>query len=254
MHLSSAFGQTDYQKYYDSLSIKGSTTIYDYKNREWIFTDSQDARRATLPASTFKIPNTFFALEYKAVQDENEIFQWDGVPKTHFGTVVNAWNMDTDLKNAFKNSTVWFYEEIARQIGVKKYKKILEKCKYGNGDFREKGIDFWNYGAFAVSPINQVEFLIKLHEANLPFSKSTIEKVKEVMISEKTKTHTYRDKTGWTRKDGQDIGWWVGYVETKENIYFFATRLIKNENENNANFAKGRKEITKLILKDLESR
>lgn len=72
------------------------------------------------------------------------------------------------------------------------------------------------------------------------------------MISERTETHTYRDKTGWTRKNWQDIGWWVGYVEAEDNVYFFATRLMKSENDNNPNFFKGRKEITKLILKDIE--
>jgi beta-lactamase class D len=86
----------------------------------------------------------------------------------------------------------------------------------------------------------------------LPFSASTTDKVKKIMISERTETHTYRDKTGWTRKNGQDIGWWVGYVEAEDNVYFFATRLMKSENDNNPNFFKGRKEITKLILKDIE--
>jgi beta-lactamase class D len=247
-----SFGQTNFQKYFDSLSVKGSTTIYNYHKKEWIFTDKQDAELATLPASTFKIPNSLFALEYKAVQDESEVFKWDGEPKSHLGTVVNVWNKDTDLKNAFKNSTVWFYVEVARRIKRNKYQKVLKKCNYGNGNLKENGDDFWNYGEFAVSPKDQINFLIKFYENRLPFSKATIEKVKEIMISEKTETHTYRDKTGWTRKNGQDIVWWIGYLETNGNVYFFATRLIKNENENNPYFLKGRKEITKLILKDIK--
>ena len=76
----------------------------------------------------------------------------DGKPKSHLGIVVNAWNKDTDLKSAFKNSTVWFYVEVAKRIGRTKYKKILKKCNYGNSNLKEKGIDFWNYGEFAVSP------------------------------------------------------------------------------------------------------
>ena len=251
---STAFGQTGFQKYYDSLGLKGSTTIYDYQNKKWIFTDKQDAEVGTLPASTFKIPNSLFALEYKAVRDENEIFKWDGKPKSHLGTVVNAWNKDTDLKNAYKNSTIWFYVEVAKRIERSLYKRILKKCRYGNGNLTEKGADFWNYGDFAITPKNQIDFLIKLYENRLPFSKLTTDKVKEIMISEQTETLTYRDKTGWTRKNGQDIGWWVGYVETKDNVYFFATRLIKSENESNSNFLKGRKEITKLIFKDIEVR
>ncbi len=29
-------------------------------------------------------------------------------------------------------------------------------CDYGNGNFTEEGIDFWNYGAFAIAPKNQL--------------------------------------------------------------------------------------------------
>ena len=204
---STSYGQINFKKYFDRLNVKGSTTIYDYQKKEWILTDKQDAELATLPASTFKIPNSLFALEYQAVQDESEVFKWDGIPKSHLGTVVNVWNKDTDLKNAFKNSTVWIYVEVARRIKRSIYQKVLKKCKYGNGNLKENGDDFWNYGEFAVSPKDQINFLIKFYENRLPFSKATIEKVKEIMISEKTDTHTYRDKTGWTRKNGQDIGW-----------------------------------------------
>jgi|UPI0002D304E3 beta-lactamase class D len=44
-----------------------------------------------------KILNSLIAIEYKAIQDENEIIKWDGELKSHFGTIVNAWNKDTDL-------------------------------------------------------------------------------------------------------------------------------------------------------------
>ncbi len=245
------FGQTNFQKYFDSLGLTGSTTIYDYKNKRWIFTDNQDAETATLPASTFKIPNSLLALEFKAVQDENEILEWDGEQKLHLGNVVNSWNKDTDLKNAFKNSAIWFYVEVAKRIGRQRYQKTLSQCEYGNDNFSEQGADFWNYGEFAITPQNQIEFLIKLYDNNLPFSKQTIEKVKDIMISEKTDNYLYRDKTGWTRKNGIDIGWWVGYVETKDNVYFFATRLLKEVGDNNPNFLKGRKEITKQILSEI---
>lgn len=249
---STVFGQTNFQKKYDSLSLKGSTTIYDYNNKKWIYSDSTDAYVETLPASTFKILNSLIALEYRAVENENEVFKWDGKPKYHLGTLMNAWNKDTDLKNAYKNSTIWFYEDVAKKVGRRTYRKVLKKTGYGNNDLTEKGVDFWNYGEFKVSPKNQIDFLVKLYENRLPFSKLTIDKVKQIMVSEQSEVATYRDKTGWTRKNGQDIGWWVGYVETHGNVYFFATRLIKNESENNANFLNGRKELTKFILNEIE--
>lgn len=247
-----SFGQ-DFKKHFDSLNLIGSTTIYDYNNKKWIFTDPLDAEKATLPASTFKIPNSLIILENKVVASEKEIRKWDGKEKSHFGIVIEAWNQDTNLEAAFKNSTVWFYVDASKKIKRSMYKKTLRKLSYGNGNLNEKGNDFWNYGDFAISPKNQIEFLIKLYENRLPFSQKNIDKVKQIMISESSDNLTFRDKTGWTRKNGQDIGWWVGYVETNDNVYFFATRLTKDKDESNPYFLSGRKDVTKQILKQIQA-
>ena len=251
--MTNVFGQTSFQKLFDTLSLRGSATIYELKNKRWFYTDSVDTEKKSLPASTFKILNSLIALDQKAVSDESQIIKWDGTEKTFFGTKIESWNKDTDLRTAYKNSTVWFFVELAKKINRKKYRKYLRKCNYGNSNLTEKGFDFWNYGDFGISPRNQIEFLIKLYGNNLPFSKTTVDKVKEVMISEQTENYTFRDKTGWTKHNGLDIGWYVGYLQTSENVYFFATRLTKQINDNNANFSKARKEITKAILKELKA-
>ncbi|MGA9639382.1 penicillin-binding transpeptidase domain-containing protein [Flavobacterium sp.] len=243
--------QTNLDRTFNKYGFEGSVTILDYNKSKWFFTDSIDANRATLPASTFKIINSLIAIEEKVIQDENEVLKWDGIKRSIFGKEVPNWNKDTDLKTAYKNSTIWFYVRIAERIGRKKYYRYLKKCQYGNLDFSEKGTDFWNYGEFRITPKNQMEFLVLLYENKLPFSQKTMDTVKEIMISENTDGHIFRDKTGWTTKDGIDIGWWVGYVETPDNIFFFATRIKKGVNENNPDFSKARKEITKAILKDL---
>ncbi|WBL20954.1 penicillin-binding transpeptidase domain-containing protein [Zunongwangia sp. HRR-M8] len=248
---STLFAQNKFQDIYNRLDLQGSTTIYDYNKKEWIYTNKKDAQVTSLPASTFKIPNSLIILSNDVLEDENEIYKWDGEPKFHFGFEFKVWEQNTDLKKAYKNSTIWFYEKASKQLNRKVYQNTLKKIGYGNNDLSEKGSDFWNYGSFAISPKNQVEFLIKLYENKLPFSQSTIEKVKQIMISEKTDHYIFRDKTGWTRQNGKDIGWWVGYLTTTDNIYFFATRLTKNIENENPNFLSGRKEVTKDILKDL---
>ena len=71
------------------------------------------------------------------------------------------------------------------------------------------------------------------------------------MIEEISDTYNLRAKTGWARDGGKDIGWWVGYIERDENVYFFATRLIKSREISNPNFGSCRKVITRTILKQL---
>jgi beta-lactamase class D len=73
------------------------------------------------------------------------------------------------------------------------------------------------------------------------------------MVSEQTDQYQLRAKTGWTRVDGKDIGWWVGYVERKDNAYFFATRIVKERKTVNPNFGSCRKEITKNILRQIKA-
>ncbi len=55
--VSGGFQQENLQKYFDDLNIKGSITIYDYKNKKWYYSDKKYSEKRTLPASTFKIPN-----------------------------------------------------------------------------------------------------------------------------------------------------------------------------------------------------
>ncbi len=242
----SLLAQTAYQKYLDSLGFAGSTTIFDYKNQKWIYTDQQDALIATLPASTFKIPNSLIALELKAVTNKKQLIRWDG--KKRF---IEAWNKDTNLEEAFKNSTVWFYEEVARRIGKKTYRRILKEMKYGNGLITEECVNFWLEGEFSISPKEQIEFLIKLYHKSLPFSDSTMNTVKEIMISKQSDHQIMRDKTGWTTHNDLEIGWHVGYLETSDNVYFFATRLTKKEDGETDQFLKSRKEATNLLLNSL---
>lgn len=245
-----SFGQEHYSSYFDECGVKGSTTIYDYNNNRWIFTDSLDAHVETLPASTFKILNSLIALENRIILNEHEVKKWDGTTHELFGKPYPIWNKDTDLREAYKNSTIWFYVNLAEKIGRKKYKKTFNKIQYGNNNLTEPGTDFWNYGKFGVSPKNQIEWLVKLYENKLPFAEDHMETVKKIMVSEQQNDTVFYDKTGWARKDGENIGWWIGYMTTTDNVYFFATRIINPVAVENSNFAACRKTITKRILGD----
>lgn len=246
------FGQTPLTKPFEDCNIDGSITIYDYNARQWISSDINDSHCATLPASTFKIINTLIALETGVIAGEDEVVKWPGHTDTiKYGYRPDIYH-DMSMKEAFKASAGWVYVELAKKIGKERYKKYLSESHYGNVDVSIDDPDFWNFGNFAISPANQVEILVGVYEESLPFSERAFTILKEIMIEEQTEEYTLRAKTGWTREGGKDKGWWVGYVERKDNVYFFATRLIKDRNTPNPGFAKCRKEITKTVLKQLK--
>jgi beta-lactamase class D len=206
------------------------------------------------PASTFKIPNTIIALESEVIKDENEIIKWDGVERW-----LKSWNQDTDLKMAMQNSTVWFYQELARRVGKEKMQSYLKKIEYGNKNING-GIDkFWLSGDLKISPKEQIDFLRKVYLNNFKgISKRSIDITKAIMLRDSTNEYKIRAKTGWFGS-GDYVGWYVGWVETKDNTYFFATciepfidsktqKYIISDDE----FTKARIDITYDILREFK--
>jgi beta-lactamase class D len=248
----SASGQANLKQPFQDCHIQGSITIYDYRAKKWISSDIQDSHAGTLPASTFKVIHTLIALETGVVADENEIIQWPGKTDTVKYGYRPAIYHDMSLKEAFKVSAGWVYVELAEKIGKDRYRAYLTQSNYGNADVSLDDPDFWNFGKLAISPANQIEILIGVYEESLPFSKRSFQILKEIMKEEQNERYTLRAKTGWTRAGGKDTGWWIGYVERKDNVYFFATRLIKNRSTHNPDFGNCRKEITKTVLRQLK--
>ncbi len=117
----SCFGKSDWkerkdwEKYFKAAQVEGCFLLYDLQRREYYSYNRQRVKTPLIPASTFKFFNSLVALEVGAVKDENEVLKWDGIERPF-----PQWNQDHDMKTAFKNSTVWFYQEMARRIGAKK--------------------------------------------------------------------------------------------------------------------------------------
>lgn len=246
-------GQNDLSLPFKECGLEGSVTLYDYTANKWISNDIHDAHSQTLPASTFKIIHTLIALETGVISSVNETIKWPGyVDSTIYGYRPDIYR-DMKVREAFKLSAVWVYIELSKLIGKENYAKYLKACNYGNVDLSTDG-DFWNFGNLAISPANQIELLLDLYKETLPFKKDYQQMLKGMMIEEETESYTLRAKTGWTSDDGEDIGWWVGYIEKNEDVYFFATRLRKNNEIPNPEFGACRKSITKNILKQLKIR
>ncbi len=221
--------------------VSGSVTLFDEELNKWVETDSRDAKIRSLPASTFKILNALIALD-RNITTQNETFEWDRVKRE-----VEAWNADTNLETAFRNSTVWVFELLAKRFGTSEYLPILKQIKYGNNEIT-KGLrgNFWVYGKFGVSPREQIDLLSALYKNKLPFSRSSMEAVKTFM-KDRNDSNVF-GKTGWTSEGGRHVGWWVGWQIRKKKPIFFATRIWKSKTAPLGDFAACRKTITTTYL------
>ena len=231
--------------YFKKFGVSGSFLLYDLRNDKYIAFDSARCRQRFVPASTFKIFNSLVALETGAAPDEHLVLKWDSVQRSN-----PAWNKDQDMAAAIKNSTVWYYQEIARRIGAKRMKAWITREHYGNMDI-SGGIDqFWLRGGLRIYQEEQIGFLRKLYAENLHFSDRTMEIVRRIIILKDTTAYTLRGKTGWGEQGGRNFGWFVGYLEQKGNVYFFATNIEAPEPPPDS-FGLARRGITEDILRSL---
>lgn len=238
--------RNDFKSFYDEMKVVGSFSLYDLNQNSYTFYNPDEYNTAFSPGSTFKICHSLIALETGVVADEYTVFKWDGVTRA-----LPEWNKDQDMQSAFKNSTVWFYQECARRIGGKEMKYWLENAKYGNAD-TVGGLDqFWLTGGLRISQDQQIDFMKRLYKESLPFTKKSMDIVKKIMIAEETPSYTIRAKTGWAIQEHFSTGWYVGYVQTKNNVYFFAN-CIQDSSKANPNFKTARVEITYKILDQLK--
>lgn len=240
-----------FPKYLKDCKVQGSMVVYDESGDTWHVSDTTDIKVQRLPASTFKIINLLIALETKSIKNEFEVVKWVGSTDTaKYGYRPDIYH-DMTVQEAFTVSAGWVFMELAKKIGKENYRKYLKACNYGNQQVPDTAVDFWNFGKLGISALEQAQFMKALFDEKLPFSKRNIKILQWVMVQEKNKEYVLGAKTGWTNVDGMNIGWWVGYIKTKNGMSFFACRITQEGDRNSPTFGACRKNITKAVLKEL---
>ncbi|WP_117884635.1 class D beta-lactamase [Aureibaculum luteum] len=230
----------EFQTIIDSANVKGAILIYDFEKNKYYSNDFQWAQKGNLPASTFKITNSIIALEIGIVENDSTLFKWNGENRR-----LKAWEQDLTFTNAFRLSCVPCYQEIARKIGVKKMKEYLDKLEYRNMIVDATNIDlFWLEGASRINQFQQIDFLKRFYKSELPISERTEQIMKRMMVIEKKDAYKLSGKTGWSISNGNNNGWFVGYIESQNKTYFFATNVEPKEQFDMNRFPMIRKNVT----------
>ena len=206
------------------------------------------AKIGRLPASTFKIVNSIIALETKVVEDDSTLFPWNGEKRAY-----KTWEQDLILSDAFKYSCVPCYQEIARGIGEKRMNEYLDKLKYKDMKVNADNLDlFWLEGDSKITQFQQIEFLRRFFQSELGISKRTEDIMRKIFFIEDYENYKLNGKTGLSVRNGNYNGWFVGYIESKESNYFFATNIEPKDQLNDNSFTQKRKKITIEALNTLQ--
>lgn len=224
-------------------SLKGTFIIYDPSSKTYSGFNKPLWDSGYLPASTFKIPNTLIGLDLGII-DTTYVFRWDGKPRR-----MKQWEHDMKLQEAFRLSCVPCYQELARKTGVARMKERLAAFDYGSMVVNEGSIDsFWLEGDSRITPRQQVLFLQRLHEGKLPVSSSAVNILTRIMVNTAGEQYVIYGKTGWAIRNGNNYGWFVGWVETSGRTYYFALLAEPEGKDGMKDFAGARVSLTKDIL------
>ncbi|MGV2827111.1 class D beta-lactamase [Myxosarcina sp. GI1(2024)] len=250
---SSLTERLEWGKYFSDRNAVGTIYIVDERaeGAKFIYNGDRAARRFT-PASTFKIAHALFALDAGIIEDEFQVFPWDGIKRSVGLERYDAvWNSSQTLSSSMRYSVVWLYQQFARELGSEKEIDYMSRVDYGNASVGEDITQFWLDGSLEISALEQIAFLQKLYRNQLPFAVEHQRLVKDIMITEAGSDYKIRSKTGWGPPENKEgVGWYVGWVERDDGAIFFALNIdMPNDPEDLSK----RTSIAREILYDIDA-
>ena len=192
------------------------------------------------PASTFKIALSLMGYDAGFLKDEHKpslpyrqgYVDWGG----------DAWRQDTDPSRWMQYSVVWYSQQITQALGAERFQKYAKALRYGNADVSgDPGKDnslerSWISSSLKISPLEQLGFLRKLVNYQLPVSKHAMQETHRLTRLADVDGWQVHGKTGaaFPRKmdgsfdEARGYGWFVGWASKGERSIVFA-RLVQDE-------------------------
>lgn len=222
---------------------EGSFVLYDLKSDAWSVYDMDYATLRTAPNSTYKIYDALFGLEEGIITPKDSFMAWNGADYPF-----EAWNTDQDLYSAMQSSVNWYFQEIDEQLGTSALRSYIKEIGYGNEIINSDLSSYWMQSELKISPVEQVELLTNLYNNDFGFTPENVNAVKDSICLFSSENESFYGKTGTGRVNDKDInGWFIGYIETADSTYFFATNIQSTENATSSKAS----EISFSILSDM---
>nr|ABU39979.1 penicillin-binding protein [Shouchella clausii] len=209
----------DYSTYF--AGNEGSFVLYSLTSDQFEIYNKEKSVRRVSPNSSYKIYTALMALELGVIGRDDSWLEWDGVEYED-----EAWNSGQDLKSAMSQSVTWYFQELDERIKQRNIQSFVNQLDYGNKDLSGGLNHYWLESSLKISPVEQVELLHSFYTNQLDFKEEHVQFVKEVMKLEENQKGTLYGKTGTGIVNGHAInGWFIGFVETETDTYFFATNI-----------------------------
>lgn len=216
------------------------TIVADAASNE-IILEKGDCKMRVTPASTFKVPLAVIGYDSGFLENAEEPVlpfmkgdpDWGG----------DAWRQPTTPRRWMEYSVVWYSQRITEFLGYAQLRDYAEAFGYGNADMtgdpgKDNGLErAWIASSLKISPSEQVTFLKKLVNHELPVSTDAMDAAMEIVegrdIADGWRAQgktgmAYSQKPDGTRNYSRPWGWYVGWARRDDRTVVFV-RLIQDE-------------------------
>jgi beta-lactamase class D len=193
------------------------------------------------PASTFKIPLAVMGFDAGILKNPLE----PSVPfskeiVTRLGAlympdkypIMRFYDRPHTPTSWMQYSVIWYSQYITHKLAETKVQNYLNHFNYGNKDIsgtpgkKDGLLTSWIFNSLQISPLEQLDFIDKLHGRKLPASRSAQENtIKIIQMDNIWDNWTLHGKTG----GGMAAGWFIGWIE-KDNRSIVFVQYVEPEN------------------------
>lgn len=213
-------------------------TIAKEINSSQLLLHEGDCDERMSAASTFKIAISLMAYDsgILTASDQPEWQYQEGYPDWS-----PLWREPTTPARWMRLSVVWFSQQITTKLGEERFASYVNGFGYGNRDItgeqdKSNGLTHaWLSSSLQISPVEQVGFLTRMIEGDLPVEPMAVEETRNLLAFD-GQPNGWRvfGKTGagmppgedGTLLKGQPFGWYVGWAEKGSRKVVFA-RLVR---------------------------
>ncbi|MCH9611790.1 MAG: Beta-lactamase OXA-1 [Chlamydiia bacterium] len=207
------------------LSAGETFILIDLKTHQTITQLGTNIDARVRPGCTFNIFLSLIGFEQGVLIDsQSPIMAYqEGYPD-----YLPIWKQSHTPTTWMQYSVVWYSQEVAKQI--QNIDDWLNRLDYGNCDLSLGPHHSPLTETLAIALSEQTEFLYKMLSYQLPLSKHAVDQTKQILYRETLlDTHHLFGKTGWTKEQGEETAWFIGWLETPANTYIFAYLLQEEE-------------------------
>lgn len=195
------------------------------KEKDKILKNEGSCQLAYAPHSSFKIALSLMGFDAGILETETA----PSFPfKAEYSHGINVCKGDHNAKEWMRDSCVWFSQVLTQKLGMEKFRKYVTDFNYGNKDVSGGLAQSWLNSSIRITPNEQIQFLQKMMDRQLPVSAKAYEMTKKILfIQELPGGWSLYGKTGNGRyKDELQQGWFVGWIEKGDRKLAFVHHIV----------------------------